>query len=171
MSDKPTLVFYAQCLENKIANAGRRLTAAHYLFQQSQHPGIHIIWIWNTDHPEDVKRVLSAYPTPSCVISILLRPNRGYDFGAWTHALDLVRDQLDDYHSFLFVNDSVVGPFIPFSTSWSIPNWTWLFRNILNIPNFELVSCTSSNQYFTHCQTYCFALSHAGPSQLFDDLI
>jgi len=53
--------------------------------------------------------------------NVIRRDNIGYDFGAWSDAVELYKD----YDRFLFVNSSVVGPFVP-------GKWTDIFFNRLN---------------------------------------
>ena len=44
-------------------------------------------------------------------MKVLFRDNIGYDFGGWSDAL-LLNDLYKNYDYFLFVNSSVIGPFI-----------------------------------------------------------
>lgn len=43
-------------------------------------------------------------------VKVLQRDNQGYDFGAWSMALDMI--DLSKYKFFIFVNSSVKGPYI-----------------------------------------------------------
>jgi len=58
-------------------------------------------------------------------IKILRRENIGYDFGGWSEAL-LTNDFYKKYDNFIFVNSSVIGPFLP---SISTLKWTDIFLN------------------------------------------
>ena len=55
-------------------------------------------------------------------VTVLRRDNKGFDFGAWAHALRHV--QLDQFDHFFFLNSSVTGPFLPAyqdSSRWPEP--------------------------------------------------
>ncbi len=45
-------------------------------------------------------------------VSVYRRPNVGYDFGSWAHALD-TWPGIRDAQTTILVNDSLVGPFVP----------------------------------------------------------
>ena len=53
------------------------------------------------------------------------RENKGFDFGAWSVGLDNINK--DDYESFIFINSSVIGPFV----SDTISPWPAKFLNQL----------------------------------------
>lgn len=61
-------------------------------------------------------------------VRVLRRPNEGYDFGAWAHALSLLEAEgggalQDRYSHFVFVNSSVRGPCVarPGRDDWTLP--------------------------------------------------
>lgn len=61
-------------------------------------------------------------------VSVLTRPNLGYDFGAWGSILDSVK--VDNYSHFIFLNASVVGPLVP---SWGLRRrWFAPFIDMIN---------------------------------------
>ena len=45
-------------------------------------------------------------------VKTLFRENIGYDFGGWSDAL-LINNLYKNYDKFIFVNSSVIGPFLP----------------------------------------------------------
>ena len=66
----------------------------------------------------------NKFETPDYV-KTLFRENIGYDFGGWSDAL-LAGDLYEKYDNFIFVNSSVIGPFIP---SYYKNNWTDIYIN------------------------------------------
>ena len=54
-------------------------------------------------------------------ISVIKRDNIGYDFAGYRASLDSV--ELDDYDYFIFLNDTVRGPFVP---NYIPNNITWV---------------------------------------------
>lgn len=94
-------------------------------------------------------------------VKILLRDNIGYDFGGWSEAL--LKDKLyKKYENFIFVNSSVIGPFLP-------PNykgkWTDIYINGLkdNIKLFgSTIHCITpyiKSKHPPHVQSYIFCLN------------
>jgi len=61
-------------------------------------------------------------------VKVLQRENIGYDFGGWSDGL-LTNQLYKDYDSFIFVNSSVKGPFIP---SYYKEKWTSIYLNGLS---------------------------------------
>lgn len=85
------------------------------------------------------------------------RDNIGFDFGGWSDAL-LTNDLYKNYDSFIFVNSSVVGPFIKSG------RWTDVFLNAI-AGNIKLVGSTINTckkwadpQSHSHVQSYIFAM-------------
>ena len=71
----------------------------------------------------------------------MLRDNVGYDFGGWSDAL--LNDQLYlKYEYFIFVNSSVIGPFIP---SYYQEKWTTIYINGLQ-ENIKLFGSTINTE-------------------------
>ena len=58
-------------------------------------------------------------------VKTLFRDNIGYDFGGWSDAL-LTNSLYENYEKFIFVNSSVIGPFIP---SYYKDKWTDIYIN------------------------------------------
>ena len=78
------------------------------------------------------------------------RENLGYDFGAWSCADDLYKN----YDTFIFVNSSVVGPFIPF---YFDGKWSDIFLKGLN-NNVRLFGSPINKEYRNHVQSYVYAM-------------
>lgn len=96
------------------------------------------------------------FETPSYVHK-LYRDNIGYDFGGWSDAI-LKNNLYKSYDQFIFMNSSVVGPFIPayYSGRWTdvyldgLKNNVKLFGSTINTLNEPLEKA--------HLQSYIFAM-------------
>lgn len=90
-------------------------------------------------------------------VKIMRRDNIGYDFGGWSDAL-LTDNLYEGYDNFIFVNSSVMGPFLP---SKYKGKWTDLYINGLQ-DNVKLFGSTinTCRQPLTksHVQSYIFAM-------------
>lgn len=88
--------------------------------------------------------------------------NTGYDFGGWSKAL-LYNDLYKEYDSFIFVNSSASGPYLP---SYFQGRWTDIYLNGLTDTVKLFGSSISTNSLSTvndveassHVQTYIFAM-------------
>ena len=60
-------------------------------------------------------------------VKIIKRNNSGLDFGAWSDGLKQV--DINDYDNFIFINDTVIGPFLP---RYIKNDWYVLFCNLLD---------------------------------------
>lgn len=95
-------------------------------------------------------------------VKVLFRDNIGYDFGGWSDAL-LTNNLYESYDHFIFVNSSVIGPFIP---SYCKDRWTDIYLNGLqnNIKLFgsTINTCSLYKEInpvlHPHVQTYIFAM-------------
>lgn len=94
-------------------------------------------------------------------VSVIVRNNIGYDFGGWSHAL--FKDNLyEKYDNFIFVNSSVIGPFLPLFFKGK---WTDIYINGLN--NVKLFGSTINsstldevpNFFNSHVQSYIFSMN------------
>ena len=87
----------------------------------------------------------------------MFRDNIGYDFGGWSEAL--LKDNLyKKYNNFIFVNSSVIGPFI--SSDYN-GKWTDIYINGLkdNIKLFGSTINTIKNPlHSAHIQSYIFSM-------------
>lgn len=80
-------------------------------------------------------------------VVVLRRENVGFDFGAWAHGLGATASSLDTFNTFVFLNGSVTGPFLP---SYIVArSWIDVFRQRLN-DRVKLVGTTIN----THAEPY-----------------
>ena len=90
-------------------------------------------------------------------VKTLTRDNIGFDFGGWSDAL-LTDDLYKKYDFFLFVNSSVIGPFIP---SYYKDKWTDIYINALQ-NNIKLFGSTINTMddpiNKSHVQSYIFSM-------------
>lgn len=90
-------------------------------------------------------------------VKVLLRDNIGYDFGGWSEAL-LVNDLYKNYEKFIFVNSSVIGPFVP---SYYKGKWTDIYIDGLqdNVKLFgSTINTISEPLTKSHVQSYIFSM-------------
>lgn len=91
-------------------------------------------------------------------VKILYRENIGYDFGGWSDAL-LENDLYKNYDNFIFVNSSVIGPFISPQLNCK---WTDIYINSL-LDNVKLFGSTinTCNDPLnkSHVQSYIFSMN------------
>ena len=89
-------------------------------------------------------------------VKTFFRDNIGYDFGGWSEAL-LTDDLYENYDKFIFVNSSVIGPFIQQGYQCK---WTDIYLNGLknNVKLFGSTINTCMNPYKAHVQSYIFAM-------------
>jgi hypothetical protein len=88
--------------------------------------------------------------------TFLARENIGYDFGGWSDAL-LVNERYKNYDYFIFVNSSVIGPFMN-----SDEKWTDVYINGLQKNNIKLFGSTINTidnpEIKSHVQSYIFSM-------------
>tara|TARA_R110002073_G_scaffold127773_2_gene273153 strand:+ start:6772 stop:7512 length:741 start_codon:yes stop_codon:yes gene_type:complete len=88
----------------------------------------------------------------------IFRENIGYDFGGWSEAL-LINNLYKNYDNFIFINSSVVGPFLP---SYHEGKWTDIYLNGLK-NNVKLFGSTIDTLYDplnkSHVQSYIFSMN------------
>ena len=96
------------------------------------------------------------YDAPNYVQKIY-RENVGYDFGGWSDAL-FINNKYNNYDYFLFLNSSVIGPFIP---GYVTQKWTDIYLQGLR-HNIKLFGCTinTCNDPLrkAHVQSYLFCM-------------
>lgn len=102
-------------------------------------------------------------------IVVLRRPNKGYDFAAYAHAIQKLEDEFDYY---FFLNTSVKGPFYPASVN---PKWVDYFLPLFSKDTklvgtaVNIYTISQHNDYnleriyghkapFTHLQTMFFGM-------------
>ena len=91
-------------------------------------------------------------------VKTLFRENIGYDFGGWSDAL-LTDNLYENYDNFIFVNSSVIGPFIPSDCK---DKWTDIYINGLqnNVKLFGSTINTCRNPLNkSHVQSYIFSMN------------
>jgi hypothetical protein len=90
-------------------------------------------------------------------VTKIQRENVGYDFGGWSHGL-LDGDRYLGYDNFIFVNSTVVGPFLPsyYKGKWTdiyiggLENGVYLFGSTIN-------TCKRPEE-LSHVQSYIFSM-------------
>ena len=99
-------------------------------------------------------------------VKIFFRDNIGYDFGGWSDAL-LTDDLYKAYNTFIFVNSSVIGPFLP---SYFKGKWTDIYVNGLhdNIKLFGSTINTCKDPFKAHVQSYIFSMDKTTLEYLID---
>ena len=96
-------------------------------------------------------------------VKILFRDNVGYDFGGWSDAL-LTDNFYEKYNNFIFVNSSVIGPFLPSDYKGK---WTDLYINGLK-DNVKLFGSTINADRNPHVQSYIFSMDKTTLKYLID---
>jgi hypothetical protein len=87
-------------------------------------------------------------------IHMIYRENIGYDFGGWSDAL-LTNDLYKNYDHFIFINSSVMGPYVPSYCK----KWTDIY--IQGLQDVKLFGSTINawrNSSLCHVQSYIFAM-------------
>ena len=96
------------------------------------------------------------FDAPPYVIK-MYRDNIGFDFGGWSDAM-LTDNLYENYDYFLFVNSSVVGPFVPYDY---IGKWTDIYLNGLknNVKLFgSTINAIGDPKTWAHVQSYIFCM-------------
>ena len=98
------------------------------------------------------------YNTFPSNVKFFIRENIGYDFGGWSDAL-LTNNLYKNYKYFIFVNSSVVGPFL---SSDYTGNWTDIFINGLDENNIKLFGSTINTllnpRDASHVQSHIYSM-------------
>lgn len=89
-------------------------------------------------------------------VNVLFRDNIGYDFGGWSDAL-LTYNLYEKYTHFIFVNSSVMGPFIE-SGKWTDSYINGLQNNV-KLFGSTINATVSINLDLAHVQSYIFAMN------------
>ena len=88
----------------------------------------------------------------------LFRDNIGFDFGGWSEAL-LTNNLYNKYDNFIFLNSSVIGPFLP---SYYKDRWTDIYVNGLrnNVKLFgSTINTCNDPLHKSHVQSYIFSMN------------
>lgn len=100
-------------------------------------------------------------------VKTFFRDNIGYDFGGWSDAL-LTNNLYKNYDKFIFVNSSVIGPFLP---QYYNKKWTDVYIDELQ-DNIKLVGSTINTccrpLEASHVQSYIFAMDNITLQYLID---
>ena len=91
-------------------------------------------------------------------VKTLFRDNIGYDFGGWSDAL-LTDNLYENYDNFIFLNSSVIGPFMP---SYYKDKWTDIYVNGLqnNVKLFgSTINTCCDPLNISHVQSYIFSMN------------
>jgi len=90
-------------------------------------------------------------------VTFIKRENTGFDFGAWSVGT-LTNNRYKNYDYLIFINSSVIGPYLPEGYQGKWPN---IFTSKLN-QQVKLVGCTintmNNPEFRSHIQSYCFAM-------------
>jgi hypothetical protein len=100
-------------------------------------------------------------------VKCIFRDNIGIDFGGWSDAL-LTDNLYEKYDNFIFVNSSVMGPFLP---SYCNQKWTDIYINGLN-DTVKLFGSTINTHgdvvNNSHVQSYIFSMDKITLKYLID---
>jgi hypothetical protein len=99
----------------------------------------------------------NKFETPDYV-KTMFRENIGYDFGGWSDAL-LAGNLYENYDNFIFVNSSVIGPFIHSDCK---DKWTDIYINGLqnNVKLFgSTINTCCDPLNASHVQSYIFSMN------------
>ena len=98
-------------------------------------------------------------------VRFLARDNIGYDFGGWSDAL-LINELYKNYDYFIFVNSSVIGPFMNTSGKWTDKYINGLKKDNIKLFGSTINTCglgTSNADLLnpekqSHVQSYIFSM-------------
>lgn len=143
-----TLVLYAF----NSFNEGVYSFIKHGLFEDKD---IHFLFICNNMNIDDDIHIDIIIPK---YVTIIKRENVGFDFGAWSVGA-LSYDLYKSYDYLIFLNSSVVGPYLPKDC---VEKWPNILTSNLN-DNVKLFGCTINTmnwiEVLSHVQSYCFCLT------------
>lgn len=105
--------------------------------------GLSLIFVTNSGYLEPNSL---DYALHSCS-QVILRKNRGYDFGAYRDAIRMLAHDLDRFDAIFVANDSVYGPIGPLQA----------FFDRLNFAEADVWAATDSWQQRYHLQSYLVA--------------
>jgi hypothetical protein len=116
------------------------------------------------------KNIIFNYPSfPN--VNVMKRDNLGYDFGGWSDGL-LTNELYKKYNYFIFVNSSVIGPFLK---PEFVGKWTDVYIDGLNQPNCKLFGSTINTlkmpYLFAHIQSYIFSMDREALDYLIEQEI
>jgi hypothetical protein len=155
-----------------------------YFLQNGLDTDMDYIIVINGNCSVDIK----SYVKENTELTILQRENKGYDFGAYYHAL-VNKDVLNNpYKNYIFLNTSVKGPYLNNKhfdyinkTIYNNTNWYKIFTDMIK-EDVKLVGTTINictlkfnklNEFkppYTHVQTQFFGMDHECLSFLYDKI-
>lgn len=136
--DPPSPAGRKICLLASYSSSGQIADHTVYLAKMWAQHGYGVILVLATDCPDAVSR-----DVPPFIEGMLVRPNGGYDFGSWAHALSLRRD-LRKAHLLALTNDSVYGPLRGFDRLLSRVDQS----------NASVIAATDSYERVHHLQSF-----------------
>ena len=155
------IILYYKNIESLTNNGNKTLVL--YVFHQYNDRVEHFInnCIFNDKNTDFIiisNNTQHTFIAPNYV-SKLYRENIGYDFGGWSDAL-LTNNLYKKYKHFIFVNSSVIGPFIKIENN---TKWTDIYlRELKN--NVKLVGSTINTMgspiHLSHVQSYIFCVDN-----------
>ena len=121
----------------------------------------------NNKNNKELNDILNVTNVENKNVKMLFRDNVGYDFGGWSDAL-LTDNLYEKYNNFIFVNSSVIGPFLRPGYKGK---WTDIYINGLkdNVKLFGSTINTMSNPLISsHVQSYIFSMDKTTLKYLID---
>lgn len=104
-------------------------------------------------------------------VSVMKRDNLGCDFGGWSDGI-LTNEIYKNYNYFIFVNSSVIGPFLKENFSGK---WTDIYIDGLSEQKCKLFGSTINTikmpYLFVHVQSYIFSLDREALDHLIEEEI
>jgi lipopolysaccharide biosynthesis protein len=106
-------------------------------------------------------------------VKVIKRDNIGYDFGGWSEGI-LTDDLYKKYDSFIFVNSSVIGPYLPsyYKGKWTdvylqgLTDTVKLFGSTINVPQPHILNMLYKKEFteedrlkYIHLQSYIFSMN------------
>ena len=106
-------------------------------------------------------------------IYIIRRDNKGHDFASWSHALK--NHNYSEYDRFIFLNDTVIGPFIPLYVDNSNKWYEMFCKQLSNIYKLSGLSINyvpwNSRKFSAHVQSMMFCTDLIGLNILISNKI
>ena len=106
-------------------------------------------------------------------IKIMYKDNGGHDFGSWAHGLRTIRQ--DDFDYFIFMNDTVCGPFlpryVPHNVTW-YSMFTCLLSDTLKLSGLSInyFPWEKRGDHLQHVQSMMFCTDKQGLQLLNDNI-
>jgi hypothetical protein len=115
---------------------------------------IHFLFVCNNmDISKDV-HIDAIFPK---YVKVMIRENIGFDFGGWSVGA-LTNDLYKNYKYLLFVNSSIIGPYLPEGCK---EKWPIIFTSKLNEQTKlfgSTINTMNDIKHRAHVQSYCFCM-------------